>query len=162
MVDISAISGALSSLIAAKDIAQAMVGLHDAASFQGKLIEFQSKIIEAQSGAMAANDERTSLLETIRQLKKEMADLKAWEANKQRYELKKLGTGTFVYSLKPEAQGTEPAHWLCAKCFEDGKKSILQTAAVPAISSGTAGGQLYSCHSCNYKFVIPWEIIHAR
>jgi hypothetical protein len=40
MVDISSIAAALSSIKAAKDIAQSMVGLRDTAAFQAKLIEF--------------------------------------------------------------------------------------------------------------------------
>lgn len=51
MVDMSAIAGALSLLTAANDIAQAMIGLRDAAAFQSKLIELQAKIIEANNSA---------------------------------------------------------------------------------------------------------------
>ncbi|MET3972701.1 hypothetical protein ACT4MK_08590 [Bradyrhizobium barranii] len=47
MVDISAITGAITALKGANDIAQAMIGLRDAAAFQSKLIEFQNKILEA-------------------------------------------------------------------------------------------------------------------
>ena len=51
MPDLTAIAHALSALKAAKDIAESMVGLRDAAAFQGKLIEFQSKIIDANNAA---------------------------------------------------------------------------------------------------------------
>jgi hypothetical protein len=80
MVDLSAISGALSSLKAANDIAQAaqaMIGLRDAAAFQGKLIEFQAKIIEANNSAFAAHDERFALLSRIAQLEKQVDILKS-------------------------------------------------------------------------------------
>jgi hypothetical protein len=87
MVDMSAIASALASLKAAKDIAEAMIGLRDSAAFQAKLIEFQSKIIDANSAAFAAQEERATLLGRIRELEEQMAELEAWEAEKQRYEL---------------------------------------------------------------------------
>jgi hypothetical protein len=79
MVDISAIAGALSSLKAANDIAQAMIGLRDAAAFQSKLIEFQAKIIEANNSAFAVHDERSALLQKISDLEKRVAKLEAWK-----------------------------------------------------------------------------------
>ena len=88
MPDISAIASALSSLKAAKDIAEAMISLRDTATFQAKLIEFQGKLIDANNAAFAAQDERTALLERIRDLEKQVTDLKAWDTEKQCYELK--------------------------------------------------------------------------
>lgn len=150
MVDISSISAALSSLTAAKDIAQAMIGLRDAAAFQSKLIEFQSKIIDAQNSAMAANDERASLLETIRHLEEKMAHLKAWEAEKQKYTLKEVDRGAFVYTLKESAQGAEPEHWICSKCYGNGQKSILQSKGSPRPEGGPGyRDTLWKCFTCN-------------
>jgi hypothetical protein len=126
MVDVSAISGALMALRAANDIAQAMIGLRDASAFQSKLIEFQAKIIEANSSAFAAQDERTALLQKIAELEKEMAGFKAWEAEKERYALQEVGTGSLAYVVKESMRGTEPPHQICATCFQHEKKSILQ------------------------------------
>ncbi len=116
MPDMSAIATALSSFKAAKDIAESMIGLRDAAAFQSKLIEFQSKIIDANNASFAAQDERASLLERIRDLEKQVADFKAWEAEKQKYELKEVWPGATTYVLKEDAKGAEPIHWLCANC----------------------------------------------
>lgn len=126
MIEMSAIAGVLSSLKAAKDIAEAMVTLRDAAAIQTKVIEFQSKILDAQSSAFAANEERSSLIETVGTLKKQVADLEAWEAEKQRYNLAEVGFGVVAYAPKPEMQRAEPFHLLCAHCFERRKKSFLQ------------------------------------
>jgi hypothetical protein len=126
MPDLTAIAHALSALKAAKDIAEAMIGLRDTAAFQGKLLEFQSKIIDANSASFAAQDERATMLERIRDLEKEVADLKAWEAEKQRYKLKEIGDRVFAQSLKEEAAFGEPPHYICAGCFQERKKSILQ------------------------------------
>jgi hypothetical protein len=148
MVDISAIAGALSSLKAANDIAQAMIGLRDAAAFQSKLIEFQAKIIEANNSAFAAHDERSALLQKISDLEQRVAKLEAWETEKQRYELQELPPGVFVRVLKPSMATGEPIHRLCAKCYEDGKKSILQ-------SIGKIHGQeTLNCHNCGARMVV--------
>ena len=59
---------------------------------------------------------------------KAIAGFETWDAEKQRYELKPIGTqGVFAYSLKPEHENGEPPHWICPDCYQDRKKSILQT-----------------------------------
>jgi len=148
MVDISAIAGALSSLKAANDVAQAMIGIHDASVFQSKMIEFQAKIIEANNSAFAAHDERSALLQKISDLEKQVAALEAWEAEKERFELRELPPGVFVRVLKPSMANGEPIHRICSKCYEDGKKSILQSA-------GTVHGQeTLNCHGCGAKMIV--------
>ena len=117
MPDISALAGALSSLKAARDIAEAMIGLRDAAAFQGKMIEFQSKILDTQNKAFGAQEERSALIEKIGELEKQVTRLEAWEAEKKRYELKEVAARVFTYSLKQDAAGTEPSHWICAACY---------------------------------------------
>lgn len=161
-MDPSSISVALTSLKAAKDIAQTMISLRDTAAFQDKVIEFQSKILDAQQAALSANEERAGMLETISNLEQEVADLKAWETEKQRYELKSVGNGTFAYVLKEDTESSEPFHFLCTKCYEDRKKSILQPSPQPATAPPFQGGRLYSCHSCSSRIVIPWETANAR
>src|SRR5690242_16345846 len=108
MTDLSAIATVLTSLKTAKDIAETMIGLRDAAAFQGKMVEFQSKIIDANNAAFAIQEERAAMLSRIRDLEKQVADFERWETEKQRYELKGLGYGSFAYMLKPDARGAEP------------------------------------------------------
>ncbi len=126
MVDISAIAGTVSALKGAMDISKAMIGLHDAQAIQSKIIELNAQILEAQSSAFLANEERSTLIEHVRQLEKEVADLKAWEAEKQRYQLAELTTGVTAYAIKEEMRGAEPSHHICASCYQEGHKSILQ------------------------------------
>jgi predicted nuclease with TOPRIM domain len=91
MPDITAISQALGAFKALKDIGEATIGLANAAAFRERQIEFQGKIIEAQSALMALQEEHALLVETIRDLEKEVANLKEWNSQKQDYELKDLG-----------------------------------------------------------------------
>jgi hypothetical protein len=126
MVDIAAIGGALSALQTAGEIAKGMIGLNDAAKIQGKVIELQSAILAAQSSALSAQAEQSSLLNRIGDLEKEIAKVKAWEAEKKNYELSELRPGAFAYRFKEEVDPTKPAHEICATCYEGGIKSILQ------------------------------------
>jgi Zn finger protein HypA/HybF involved in hydrogenase expression len=126
-----------------------MVGLRDAAAFQGKLIEFQSKIIDANNAAFAAQDERAALLERIRELEKQVADFKAWETEKQRYELTALSHGAFAYALKKEAARGEPPHWICAACYSKGEKTILQCASNPNLVQVR-----YKCPRCHSEILV--------
>jgi hypothetical protein len=118
----------------AGDIGKTMISLRDTQAFNSKLIEFQSAIIDAQQSALAANEERAALVEKVGALEKEVADLKAWDVEKQRYELKEVARAAFAYTLKKTAEPTEAAHWLCAACYQNGKKGILsrigQNAAI--------------------------------
>lgn len=150
MADMSAIGSALASLKAAKDVAEAMVGLRDTSAFQGKLIEFQSKLIDANNAAFAAQDERAALLEEIGRLEKQVAALKTWETEKERYELTKVGDrGAFAYGLKEDVKSSEPPHNLCASCFNEDHKSILQEQVYDV---GRA--HVLICHRCNAEIYI--------
>ena len=143
MPDISSIGAALSALKAAKDIAEAMVGLRDASAFQGKMLEFQSKIIDANNAAFAAQDERSALLERIRELEKQVAEFEAWEAEKKRYRLTEIIPGAFAYILKHSEANGEPGHALCADCYQKGEKRFLQNNGNPYMRDNAV-----VCQSC--------------
>jgi DNA-directed RNA polymerase subunit RPC12/RpoP len=125
-MDAMTISGAISGLKGAADIAKSMIGLRDATVIQGKVVELQSAILAAQTSALAAQSEQFALIEQIRALKEEIARAKAWEREKEKYELKELHPRSLAYAIKPDAQGSQPNHYLCANCFEQGEKRILQ------------------------------------
>lgn len=133
----------LASIKASLDLAKAMVGLRDAEAFRTKSIELQQVILEALDGAISAREAYSKQLDRISALEAEVADLKAWDAEKQRYELKPVGYGVMAYMLKPDARGSEPPHWLCPNCFAKRQKSFLQ-------SSGAKVGRdtVYKCVGC--------------
>jgi hypothetical protein len=93
MVELSAISNALSSLSVANDTVDAMVGMSDITVIQSKLIKLQFKLMRAKDDVYSAQTERTELLERIRLLEIELADLKAQEHKKQRLKSKEEISG---------------------------------------------------------------------
>lgn len=126
MVDISAIAGAVGSLNAASQMAQALIGIRDAQTFSDKAIELQRKVLEAQGHASAAYAAQTDLTNRIRELESEIVQLKDWRAEHERYELKELHAGSLAYAVKAGMERGEPPHYICAACVQKGQKSILQ------------------------------------
>jgi Zn finger protein HypA/HybF involved in hydrogenase expression len=125
------------------DSAKALKDINDATIRNGAIIELQEKIL-------AAREAQSSLLERINELEKEVANFKAWETEKQKYEMKVLSPGSIVYALKAQAQGTEPAHYICANCYEDRKKSILQRKPANALGRQHFGEKdSYDCPKCH-------------
>lgn len=123
------LSGMISGLKTAYDMAEALIGLRDSAIAKAKVLELQGVIMNAQRAALDANAAQSSLLDRIRQLEQEVAELKAWGAEKERYKLTDVGAGAVAYVLKSEEGSAEPGHALCPNCYHDGRKAILQPDA---------------------------------
>jgi len=126
-VDLSLIQGTISGLKVAGDIAKGFMELKSMTEVQGKVIELQSAILAAQSSALSANADQAAMVDEIRNLKAEIARVKAWESQKQRYQLQPIwDRAALVYALKESMSNGEPPHWICTKCYEDGSRMILQ------------------------------------
>ena len=142
MIDITHAAELAGFLKTAGEMGKAMIGIRDGAILQTKVIELNGIILSAQGSALASNQDQFALLNTVSKLEKEIAQFKNWEHEKQRYILTDYGNGTFAYALKPEKAEGEPPHKLCANCFHQGKKSILQY-------TGKYNGQDgFDCHLC--------------
>ena len=102
------------------DAAKGLKDINDAAIRNAAVIELQEKIL-------AAREQQSALAERVGDLEAQVAEFEAWDAEKQRYELKEFKSGQFAYPLKAEVAGGEPAHMLCANCYSKNQKSILQT-----------------------------------
>lgn len=152
MPDALTIGGALASLKAATDLIKLTVGLRDDAAFREKQVELLAKIVEAREALMEAQDERAGFVSKIQELEKQIEQLSTWAVEANRYELVDLSS-CFVYRLKPEESGGEPVHWLCAHCFPNRKRSILQFAG----RTSNRGESLYSCTVCRAQIRVPWR-----
>ncbi len=128
MVDMLTLQGLIAGLKTAGDVAKGILDMKSLADVQGKVIELQSTILTAQSSALTAQSEQSSMVQRIRDLEEDIARIKAWEETKQRYQLISPWNGCHVYALKESSKGAEPPHWICAQCYEDGRKSILHDA----------------------------------
>jgi hypothetical protein len=107
---IAEISAGITSLRATLDVMKAMMDLRDAEAFRAKSIDLQGLVLEALGKAIDAREAYAEQADRVRALEAEMAKMKAWDAEKERYELKGVGSGAVAYMLKPDARGAEPPH----------------------------------------------------
>lgn len=126
MVDLTSIATVTSSLNAAVNIAKAAVGLRDAELLRAKVLEMQGEISAALGGACAAQMDQLTLIDRIRNLESQIADLEAWAAKEERYELYQWPVGSFTCRQKHGVQPLKVAHEVCTNCFEHKRLSVLQ------------------------------------
>jgi hypothetical protein len=148
MVDMTMIAEAVSSLKTASEIAKTLVGLKDGQALQSKVAELNGIILSAQSSALAAQSSQFTLLQRVSELEKDIARFEAWSTEKQRYELKELGS-SFAYAVKEVSRNGEPAHKICAACYQHGTKSILQLAPQSVVHTKPRD---WFCPECKTNF----------
>ena len=102
----------------------------------GTVIEMQDTVMAAQAVALDAQAERGRLASRVAHLEEEAVRSKDWVEEKARYALAYTGAdlnSTLAYKLRDEARRDgEPEHFICAKCYEDGIKSIMQPTWIPS------------------------------
>lgn len=152
MVDIDFISAALSGLKTASDITLSLLQFKSGSDVQAKAVEINRIILAAQRDAFAAQAAQSALVQRISDLEKEITRLETWGAEKQRYVLTDYGGGTFACALKPEETRGEPSHRICAHCYEQGRKSILQT------TGNRTGQDIVHCFTCDKTFGLGQKI----
>lgn len=146
-MDLSILAQAGAALNGAATIAKGLIALDKVADVQGKAVELQTVILQVQQSLFAAQTQEGALLEEVRALKAKLAEVEAWKATEDQHQLTALEPGKFVYVSKANAPPT-PEHWLCANCFNQRKKSILQHSWS---SQGVTG---YECPACKFGFQI--------
>jgi hypothetical protein len=107
-------------------------------------------IIELEEKLFAANKAQTALLNRVSELEKEVASFEKWDADKDRYELKKFGHGVARF-IKPDAQPAELSHPVCANCFENRKKRFLQQVPTNTARQTLGMGSEWRCPECPTK-----------
>jgi hypothetical protein len=123
----TAFLGTMAAFKSVMDAAQGVIKLREGEALRQGLEELRTKLYAAQTSALAANEERAAAVERVDELEKELTQVKAWEAESQRYKLTTVTPGAAAYSLKPGSEGDDPPHWLCPACYQNAKKSILQS-----------------------------------
>jgi hypothetical protein len=137
-VDVISSLGAFKTML---DLAKGLKDSNDATIRNAAVIELQGKILAAQA-------EQSELIERNRELEKELARLKGWDAEKQRYELVQIAPGVVAYAQNASVCDREPFHYLCANCYSAGKKSFLQQ---PGFGPDTVR---YKCNTCGEALTI--------
>jgi hypothetical protein len=126
----SAIGLSVQTIQGALNIAQSMKGLRGAdPAIEGKVGELYAKLIEALQSATQAEESRATLVKKVTALEEEVRQLRAWNGEKEKYELRPVRTGPYAplaFALKTEHDTAEPSLWACADCYQEGKLTVLQ------------------------------------
>ena len=128
------------------DLVKGLKNISDTAIRNAAIIELQEKILSAYSAHAA-------LVQHVGELEAKMAQMETWDAEKQRYALAEYGGGTFAYALKPEETRGEPPHRICANCYQQGRKSILQT------KEQRNGQDIVHCQSCDKTYGLGQKVL---
>lgn len=148
MAFVEAAAATVSTIKAAFDIGKGVQSLHTSVEVDQAIAEMLEKLLTARQQAMESLETETSLLKRIDELEHEIARLKDWTAEKERYELADTGQRSLAYRRKEGVEPAEPAHWICPQCYEDGKKSILKHETLPVGRAETL-----ACHRCGFDVV---------
>lgn len=149
MTDLTAIVAAVSGLNAVSNLAKTAVEAHDSVVLNTKLSELYPAILAAQSAAIDAKAAQSDMIDEIRQLKQQIADLEKWDAEAEKYSLREVGREVYAYTLDADTDSETPSHMLCAHCFENRKKSILQRQPAPVQRSVCV-----KCPACGTEYVL--------
>lgn len=147
MADMSAVGALWASFNGIKTIGEGLLAVRDISAIGTKVTELNAKIIEAQNGVFTIQQERAALVDRVSALEKEIADMRAWDTEKERYELTAVAPNVFAYSVKPSAQNGEPPHRICERCYQNSKKSILQ-------SNNGSPTETIHCNGCGSDIII--------
>jgi len=134
----------LTSIKTTIDIVKELNSSHDSHTITQVQAELLEKLLTIQTGALALQEKHSALIHDKEELIKKIEEFEQWRNTESEYELKELKTGIFVYSYKNSQQSVVPMHWLCPQCWNDRKKSILQ--------SGFHDESVYNCPRCKFVF----------
>lgn len=126
-MDMSAVAAAFEGLKGTAEVLEGAIKRRDQTKIDAALSEFMPKLLAAYASAFQFGVENSSLLQERDTLKKQVAELKDWAAEKSRYELAEAAPGVMVMRVKEAMRGSEPMHQICADCYQDGRKSFLQS-----------------------------------
>ena len=107
-------------------------------------IQLQGIVLDLQSEVIMIQSDYQNILRSKDDLEKKLVEQENWDNERTRYRLEKTGGGNFVYALNVNKNDVEPAHWLCANCYQEKKKSIIQRNPYPK----------WLCPRCKTQIVI--------
>ena len=120
-------------------IAKSLKDMNDAVVRNAAIANLWEQILSAQSRYSEA-------VERIHELEKKLTKFETWEAEKKRYALRDISNrGELAYVVKAAELRGEPPHAICARCYQEEKKSILQRSG-----RGLEGQTYYRCLVCDH------------
>ena len=132
------ISAAIQSVKTIGEIAKAAGSLANYNELIAAVSDVNAKSMEATAVALASQERQANLLSRIAELERELSSLRARQSEKDKYVLHKFATGALAYQLRVEHESSEPPHYVCARCVDEGGHTKLQPW----------GARRYKCTKC--------------
>lgn len=141
------ISAALPGLSLTTKFLKDSIGKIKDIAVREKVEELLNTIIPLQSFVISLQATNSSLIKEKETLEQKLREIEDWRQEASSYELTEIASGVYVYMKKKAVDSSEPVHYLCANCYNDRKKSILQR------TRQSHGGMHYICHFCSSEII---------
>ena len=117
-------------------------------AIESALSATEDKLLALKERHVALTEHNQSLVEANQQLKAEVARLKAWDGERDSYELKDVGSGAYAYVAQGASETDQSTPYLCQRCYENTQKRVLQPV------KRSPFGVLYRCPECGTKITV--------
>ena len=144
---ITEISTLITSSKAAYDIAKGIYFLKSDVERNKNIAKILEVLVSVQFQASSILSKAHELEIEKHNLTKKIMEFENWSKTEAQYELKEITSGVFIYSYKKINSSSEPMHWLCTKCYNEKRKSILQ------YRKHLPDGIHYMCNTCNSNYI---------
>jgi len=135
---IASIKGLRDLTAALKESAEKRKMLAAVEDVQTRFIQLQGVLMESQHAQTVAEDR-------ARVAEEKCKAFENWSHEAKRYTMTEVVDGVLVYSLKAGVESSEPPHSLCANCFSEHWKSILQ------LERTRHTGDFLKCPRCEWR-----------
>lgn len=120
------IQSGFTALKAAMELVKAGKGVIEQAAMANALFEIQQRLMDTQGAALQILEEKTGLVKQVHDLETQLAAREDWKAEAENYELTQVAQGVSAWTEKRCEAKLVDAIKLCANCFSEKQKSILQ------------------------------------
>ncbi|MCD9005190.1 hypothetical protein LDO31_02875 [Luteimonas sp. XNQY3] len=131
------LSAVMASLTIAKEAASAAVGIRDHNLVAAQIAAVNDQLLKAQQGLFLYGTQMADIQNNLRETQDQLRELKRMQSERDNYALVQISEGVWVYKSKPlpeisegNSDAVQPPHYLCQKCFDSGKKVVLQRTAL--------------------------------
>lgn len=132
-MDFGAITGAITAISAAKDLARAALTVRDANALAVAVSQMNDQLLKAQESLFTHNAALLQLQNQHFETSEELRKLKEAVRERGSYSLVEITHGSFAYrvNVTPEQGGAsepgsaQPPHYVCQPCFDSGVKAVL-------------------------------------
>lgn len=136
------IQGALASASAALDLLKTAKGIVDQTKLALAIQDVTAKLLETQGAALKLSESNALLQQRVSDLEQRIRASEEWESQAKDYELREVGRGVFAYVRHDAVEQYQSLVKLCAHCFHQEKKSLLQQ------SGSELRALKLTCHAC--------------